>query len=166
MGEARSKGPLRCRSPTVRILEGVSPMACLIVPLSINTTSRRLVMESLSFCWAWNRLGRDNKIRVTGKNLMDRSLSGSGFAGGRYKDKYLPDQHDIKSWPGHPGPHYSVSSPEPFGGRLCQKAANMDPVTFIKGPKTAGASPMVAILPKEFAMPEANPPFCIPTSIE
>lgn len=100
MDEARSKGPLRCRSLTVSKVEGVIPKACLTVPLSVRTTSPKFVMESLSFCWAWNRLGRAKKIKVKGKNLMDRSLFGSGFGDGRYKDRYLAGHHGIKTYPG------------------------------------------------------------------
>ena len=52
-----------------------------------------------------------------------------------------------------------------IGGFLCQYEAKMEPVIFMMGPKTAGAKPIVAILPRELAIPEASPPFCIPTSI-
>ena len=41
----------------------------------------------------------------------------------------------------------------------------MDPVIFISGPNTAGARPTVPIFPISFAIPEASPPFCIPTSM-
>ena len=37
---------------------------------------------------------------------------------------------------------------------------------FIQGPKMAGARPTVATFPICTAIPEARPPFCIPTSIE
>ena len=58
-----------------------------------------------------------------------------------------------------------ILSPLYFGGLRCQYDASIDPVIFIKGPKTAGANPTVAIFPIVFASPEASPAFCIPTSI-
>ena len=41
----------------------------------------------------------------------------------------------------------------------------MEPLIFISGPKTAEARPTVAIFPIPFAIPEANPQFCMPTSM-
>ena len=39
-----------------------------------------------------------------------------------------------------------------------------EPEIFIHGPNTAGAKPTVATFPISSAIPEARPPFCIPTS--
>src|SRR5690606_39521480 len=44
--------------------------------------------------------------------------------------------------------------------------ASEDPVIFIIGPNTAGASPTVPTFPINKASPLAKPAFCIPTSKE
>jgi hypothetical protein len=53
-----------------------------------------------------------------------------------------------------------------FGSLLCHQVASDEPVMFIIGPYTAGANPTVASFPMVNAMPDASPPFCIPTSKE
>ena len=47
---------------------------------------------------------------------------------------------------------------------LLHQLASIVPETFIQGPKIAGASPSVLTRPSSTAIPDAKPPFCIPTS--
>src|SRR6185312_9080547 len=59
---------------------------------------------------------------------------------------------------------FSSSVRSSSGKRLYHQLESDEPVIFIIGPKTADATPTVAILPIVNASPEARPAFCIPTS--
>jgi hypothetical protein len=53
-----------------------------------------------------------------------------------------------------------------FSGLFRHQFASNDPEIVIHGTEMADAKPTVAIFPICIAIPEASPPFCIPTSNE
>ena len=56
--------------------------------------------------------------------------------------------------------NFKQSSIQPFGHSVFRhQLANPEPVTFIRGPKMAGARPIVATRPISIAMPLARPEF-------